>query len=167
MFRRRYSPGRPMSRAGACSAYASGMITCIAFHRHPEPFRTEPGRRSRSRRAIEWRSRSATARSATTSVRHGAFDVRRRTENGRCRWRQFDTDRTLSWTPGEPVWTPRWMQARIFASGGMWSGADVCPASCCGLTCRGPVWRCADQVQFGYARSRRRPLQLVFPIPSR
>jgi DDE superfamily endonuclease len=50
---------------------------------------------------------------------------------------------------------PRWCKKNLSKSHGAWSGADMCPAFCCGCTCRGPVWEFAERVQFNLACSRR------------
>jgi DDE superfamily endonuclease len=50
---------------------------------------------------------------------------------------------------------PRWCKKNLSKSNGAWSGADMCPAFCCGCTCRGPVWEFAERVQFNLACSRR------------
>lgn len=34
------------------------------------------------------------------------------------------------------------------------------------VTRRGPLWKSADQIQYAYARFKRRPFNLVLPTPS-
>ena len=60
------------------------------------------------------------------------------------------------------------MQAESFGRFGMWSGADVCPASLCGRSrAAGPYGDARIEVQYAFARSKRRQCDLVFLIPSR
>lgn len=47
----------------------------------------------------------------------------------------------------------------------MWSGADVCPASCCDLDTSRPRMACVDWIQFGYACSLALIDLLILPIP--
>jgi hypothetical protein len=49
---------------------------------------------------------------------------------------------------------PRWCKKNLLKERGVWSGADMCPASIAAVTCRRPVWEFAERVQFNLACSR-------------
>jgi hypothetical protein len=63
------------------------------------------------------------------------------------------------------VWTPRKMQAKTYFGTGMWSGADVCPASCGEIHTPRAFMEFVDRIPIGYACFGALIPLLVYPIP--